>query len=274
MKPVLIFRGYKILIMFKAYTWWLFAFIMLFAFKVPQPIVLKLGNVVCTIHVIQKGGNLATLIALHNNENTCIRAFNALPNSSPFVLYSLSQKGNRLLEFKEKNNVYYFDPNRIFSRTGIIKTLKKYNTSYPKNIINKIAAFSDKILDVTTIKNSSKHIIALHNNTKGKFSAKSFNYYSHAAKIYISKSNDPDDFFIVTQLPDFIFFKRQDQNVVLQSKSAADDGSLSIYCQKNRIPYINVEARVRHKKQQILMLLLCQKLLSNAGKRNENLPKA
>ncbi len=116
------------------YESWLFTFIMLFAFRVPRPIVLKLGNAACTIHVHKKGGNLATLIALHNNENTCIRAFNALPNSSPFVLYSISQKGNRLLEFKEKNKIYYLDPNRIFSRRGIIKTLKKYNTSYPKKL--------------------------------------------------------------------------------------------------------------------------------------------
>ena len=121
-------------------------------------------------------------------------------------------------------------------------------------------------MEVTAIKNSSKYIIAIHNNTNGEFSAKSFNNYSHAAKVYISKSKDPDDFFIVTQLPDFIFFKRHNQNVVLQSKSAADDGSLSIYCQKNRIPYINVEAQYGHKKQQILMLLICQKLLSGAGK--------
>lgn len=241
---------------------------MLFAFKVPQPIVLKLGNAACTVDVHKKrlnlaklGANPTTLIALHENENTCISAFNALPNSSPFVLYSISQMGNRLLEFKEKNKIYYFDPNRIFSKTGIIKTLKKYNTSYPKKIINKIAEFSDKILEITAIKNSSKHIIAIHNNTNGKFSAKSFNYYSRASKIYISKSKDPDDFFIVTQLSDFIFFKSQNQNVVLQSKSAADDGSLSIYCQKNRISYINVEAQHGHKKQQILMLLLCEKFL-------------
>jgi hypothetical protein len=252
--------------MFKVYPCWLLPFFMLFAFKVPEHIVLKLGNAACTVDVHKKGVKLATLIALHNNENTCVRAFDALPNSSPFVLYSISQLGNRLLEFKEKNKIYYFDPNRIFSRTGILKTLTKYNTSYPKSIINKIVEFSDKILEVTTIKNSSKYIIAIHNNTNGKFSAKSFNYYSHASKIYISKSKDPDDFFLVTQLSDFTFFKSQDQNVVFQSKSAADDGSLSIYCQQNRIPYINVEARFGHKKQQILMLLLCQKLISDAGK--------
>ncbi len=163
--------------MLKVYTGWLFIFIMLFAFKDPKPVVLKLGNTACTIRVHKKGGNLATLIALHESENTCVRAFNALPISSPFVLYSISQKSNRLLEFKEKNKVYYFDPNRIFSRRGIIKTLKKYNTSFPKKIINRIAEFSNKILEIAAIKNSSKYIIAIHNNTNGKFSAKSFNYY-------------------------------------------------------------------------------------------------
>jgi hypothetical protein len=251
--------------MFRLYTWLLFILNIFIGFREPKSVVLKLGNTACKILVHKKAGNVATLIALHENENTCLRAFNAISKSSAFVLYSISQKGNRLLEFKEKNKVYHFDPNRIFSRTGIIKTLKKYNTSYPKNIINKIVAFSNKILEVTTIKNSSKYVIGIHNNTNGNFSAKSFNYYSRAAKIYISKTRDPDDFFLVTQLSDFIFFKSKNQNVVFQSEAAADDGSLSIYCQKNRIPYINVEAQFGHKKQQIRMLLLCAKYLSNTG---------
>jgi hypothetical protein len=254
--------------MLEEYIQELFTFFMLFAFNIRQPMVLKLGTAICTINVRHKGESLATLIALHENEKTCIRAFDALPTSSNFILYSLTQKGNRLLEMKDNNRIYYFDPNRIFSRVGIIKTLKKYNTSYPLKIINKIAAFSNKLLKVTTIKNSSKYIIALHNNTNGKFSAKSFNHYSHASKVYLSKGKYPDDFLIVTQLPDFIFFKSQNQNVVFQSKSAEDDGSLSIYCQKNRIPYINVEARIGHKKQQIDMLISCEKLLKVEGKLN------
>lgn len=246
----------------KVYIGLQFIFTILFAFNVPRPIILKLGKSTCTIQVHNREGKLATLIALHENEYTCINAFNALPNSSPFILYRILQQGTRLLEFKEKSKIYYFDPNRIFSRRGIIKTLKKYNTTYPKKIINKIAEFSNKILKISAIIHSTKHIIAIHNNTNGKFSAKTFNYYSHASKIYISKSKDPDDFFIVTQLSDFIFFKSQKQNVVLQSTSASDDGSLSIYCQKNGIPYINVEAQHGHKKHQIYMLLLCKKLLA------------
>jgi len=105
-----------------------------------------------------------------------MRAFNGLPGTSPFLLCSISQKGNRLLQFKEENKIYYFDPNRIFSRTGILKTLKKYNAFYLKEITNKIANFSDKILEFPVNKNSSKYIIAIHNNTNGKFYARSFNY--------------------------------------------------------------------------------------------------
>jgi hypothetical protein len=82
-----------------------------------------------------------------------MRAFNGLSDTSPFLLCNISQKGNRLLEFKEENKVYYFDPNRIFSKTGILKTLKKYNAFYLKEITNKIANFSDKILEFTVNKN-------------------------------------------------------------------------------------------------------------------------
>ena len=42
--------------------------------------------------------------------------------------------------------------------------------------------------------------------------------------------------------------------MVLQSINAIDDGSLSIYCQKNKLQYINIEAQHGQKEQQIKML--------------------
>jgi hypothetical protein len=227
-------------------------------------IIMQLGHAKCSIRVHQSKSTIATLIALHDNENTCIAAFEALPHSTPFALYELMQNGNRLLKYVYHNKSYYFDPNRIFSKEGIIKTLKKYNKSYPANLISKIKTFSDTILVIAGIKNSSRYIIALHNNTNGHFSVNSYKDSSDALMTYICKSQDPDDFFIVTKLSDFTFFKAQKQNVVLQSKSAKDDGSLSIYCQTHKVPYINVEAQNGHKEKQIDMLLLCKRLLTKS----------
>jgi hypothetical protein len=51
--------------------------------------------------------------------------------------------------------------------------------------------------------------------------------------------------------------------VVLQSANAIDDGSLSIYCQKNKLPYINIEAQHGQKAEQIKMLQETYSLIKN-----------
>jgi hypothetical protein len=226
--------------------------------------ILQLGNTNCSIRIYQSKYAIATLIALHGNENTCIAASLALPHPALFTLYDLLENGNRLIKYSYNNKNYYFDPNRIFSKEGIMKTLKKYNKSYPENLIAKVKKFSEAILKIAAIKSSSKYIIAIHNNTNGHFSVNSYKNTTNASMTYISKSQDPDDFFLVTKLSDFNFFEAQKQNVVLQSKSAKDDGSLSIYCQNNKIPYINVEAQEGHKRKQTEMLLLCERLLTKS----------
>ncbi len=230
-------------------------------FQLNKDILLRLGTTKCIIHVYEKRRNAITVIRLHGNENTCIRAFFDLPSHKPFVLYQLSQSGKRLLKYKERGRIYFFDPNRMFSKNGIGKTLKKYNRHYPKSLVNKIYLFSQKVLIIAEIK-PSKHVIAIHNNSNGKFSVKTYPQYSTISRVFISPSKDPDDFFIVTREVDFKFFKKHGENVVLQSKYARDDGSLSIYCQGHHIPYINVEAQYGHIQHQKKMLLLCEKLLS------------
>lgn len=230
--------------------------------KANKTINLRLLDSECTLRIYQKKGINATIIALHSNENTCIAAFSALPDSIPFVLYELIQNGNRLLKYKYLNKNYYFDPNRIFSIDGIKKTLSKYNKRYPEIIVDKVKSFSDKLLKILSLNKTSKRIVAIHNNTNGDFSVKSYAKSPNVSKVYVCKSEDPDDFFLVTQQSDFRFFKEQNQNVVLQSKATRNDGSFSIYCQSKEIPYINIEAQNGHQQKQTEMLLLCAKLLS------------
>ena len=241
-----------------------FIFITHAAPKADKNIILQLFDSKCNSRIYQKKGINAAIIALHSNENTCIAAFGALPDSYPFVLYELMQKGNRLLECTYNTKNYYFDPNRIFSKEGIIKTLSKYNKMYPESLVGKVKIFSDTLLKILLFKNASKYIIAVHNNTDGGFSVKSFANSLNASITYVCKSEDPDDFFLVTQLSDFRFFKEQNKNVVLQNSPPTDDGSLSVYCQSKKIPYINIEAQNGHQQKQTEMLLLCAKLLSKS----------
>jgi hypothetical protein len=238
-----------------------FAFLILASIQPNKDVVVKLGSSHCIIREVNKGDALTAVISLHNDETTCIRAFSDLPVSTPFVLHQIIQSGERLLYFKSNHKNYLFDPNRIFSKKGIRMTLKKYNKSYPKNLLNKIKKFSNKVLHISGIQKSSNHVIAIHNNRDGEFSILSFKDSPATSKIHVEESKDPDDFILVTKLSDFMFFKKHNQNVVLQSNSAPDDGSLSIYCQKKNIPYINIEAQNGHREIQTGMLLLCEKLL-------------
>jgi len=105
----------------KAFSTLVFLIFIVSAFQPHKNIFFRLGRSKCHLHIYSQGGKCIPVIRLHGDENTCIHAFFNLPPKSPFTLYQLSQKGKRLLEFKEKNKIYFFDPNRMFSQTGIIK---------------------------------------------------------------------------------------------------------------------------------------------------------
>jgi len=62
-------------------------------------------------------------------------------------------------------------------------------------------------------------------------------------------------FFYVTERKHFDGLKAKGYNVVLQNNDAVtDDGSLSVYCGRQKITYINVEAEHGHKIEQERML--------------------
>lgn len=248
----------------------LFFFIAVLSIKdtATKNIVCSLGDAKCTIDIHNNKNFIANIIILHENETTNSKSFLSLSDPCPFILYEIKQDGCRLLKYEQNNKSYYFDPNRMFSMKGIRNTLKKNNQFYTENITKNIKIFADNVLQIIVPKNPAKYIIAMHNNTNGKFSVNSYLNSPNAAQVYICKSNDPDDFFIVTNKMDFTFFKSQFQNVVLQSKVAIDDGSLSIYCQSNNIPYINIEAEKGHLKKQTEMLRLCQLMLYKQSNNN------
>src|SRR3546814_5525167 len=90
-------------------------------------------------------------------------------------------------------------------------------------------------------------IVTLHNNTENNFSAKSYLpgaiYDKDARKVHIEPGMDADDFIVVTKGRFYRFYNKRGINVVLQSKRPTDDGSLSVYAEQQKIPYINIEAQ-------------------------------
>ncbi len=186
-----------------------------------------------------------------------------LPNCK---LYELKQNGERLIKYKIKGKDYLFDPNRIFSSSGIKITILKYlehNKTPTQELENGLSLFADSLLKTIELKNPDCYIVAIHNNTNNDFSVIYYKNSKDAEEVYINNNEDIDNFYIVTSKTDFRYFKSKNKNVVLQSANANDDGSISIYCQKNNIKYINIEVQHGHKEQQIKMIKETYSLIKN-----------
>lgn len=239
--------------------------------KSPTIISFMLGTKSCNVKYSANANAVATLLALHDDENTAIEAFNNLPKDIIFNLFELNQSGERKLTYQLIGKNYKFDPNRIFSDEGINSELEKSYGEYVPEELNKgIQDFSIEMLKAFTVKNPSRYIISIHNNKNGYGGIKgtaSILHYSkgkNANDVYISNgklADDLDDYFVVTQQSDFNTLKNLNKNVALEIENPKDDGSLSIYCRKNNIPYINIEAEISHMHQQIAMMKIVYRLV-------------
>ena len=233
----------------------LIAIIILSSFSYDSEKKFNLGNRTCKISIVGQDEKFAKFISLHDNENTsveaCLEIISLLPNCR---LYELKQDGERLLKYEIKGKVYSFDPNRNFSSIGIKETIFKYNQSQPKELENGLGLFADSLLKTINLKNPDCYIVAIHNNTNNNFSVLTYKNSKNAEQVYVNDTQDIDNFFIVTNKSDFDYFKDTKRNVVLQSVNAIDDGSFSVYCQKNKLPYINIEAQNGQKSEQIKMI--------------------
>jgi len=233
-------------------------------YRIAQQNTLPLGTKKCTLTFSTSSSELGILLSIHDNENTAIKAYNNVTNRCPELsLIELNQTGERLIRYEFQGIDYSIDPNRIFSKIGILNSLKKYNTTFPEEVVLGFSEFSNRLLLYVIPKSKGTYIIALHNNSENKFSINSYRNSNEAKEIYINPSCDIDDFFYVINKLDFEYFKNKKYNVVLQNTNIIDDGSLSVYCQKNNIPYINIEAQDGHLEIQKKMILETYNLLKH-----------
>ena len=140
--------------------------------------------------------------------------------------------------------------------------------------------FARELLSIYAIDRADV-VIALHNNTEENYSALSYQkggvYADDAEEVFIKHGSDPDDFFFVTERAVFDALRRRAYNVVLQdNRRATDDGSLSVYCGRAGVRYINVEAQDGHLDQQVAMLRRWRRYSKNPARplRVEGLPQS
>lgn len=219
-----------------------------------QPVVVSephmLGETEVQIRITQFGTGY-TLVAPHANEQTSIAAAKIV---LPYVggkLVEVVHAGGRNVAFTQGGVRHTFDPNRIFTDGGIRQTL---GATYSAEAHQSVKGFANALL--AHIKGPT--VIALHNNTDGGYSLASYQagerYARDASEVHVVEGVDHDNFFFTTSSLLFETLKAQGQNIVLQSADVTDDGSLSVFCARVGIPYVNVEAQHGHQEVQKQML--------------------
>lgn len=226
----------------------------------------KLGDKIIKIVVSKTSKRLSKFVYfnMHDDENTAVEAVKAIIKKFGGTIIELQNNGKRLINFSLKDERFTFDPNRIFTKVGIEKTLKRNGkyTTVAKTETNKFAVKLRGFLK------NYRLIVAVHNNTDENYSIKSYEkdgeFGDEAKFVNINSDADIDDFFFVTENSFFKFLKEKKQNVALQDNpKASDDGSLSVYCGSRKIPYINVESENGHLWEQTKMLEILQGLTKN-----------
>lgn len=235
----------------------------------------QLGDKKISIKVFQYGETYNNLcINLHDDEITAVSAAHAVLEQIGGVLIKIENNKKRIISFPFKGAVYSFDPNRIFSNSGIKLTLKTKGKINPLAIIE-VEKFATRLLQL--IPDSASCIIALHNNTDGDYSIKS---YQHGGKrqqdarlVYADNWQDVDDITFTTNEKLFIQMSQMGYNSILQdNEKVKKDGSLSVYFGELNKRYINIETQ--HGKTMLYKEMLAKLLYFLEGEKKPVIDQA
>jgi len=211
-----------------------------------KTIVHQLGDKTISFKVIQYGQSVNTCcINVHDNEKTAVEAARSLLEQQGGVLIKIDNNAQRIISFPFKGVVYSFDPNRIFSASGIRLTLKAKGKINPL-AITEVEKFAAHLLQL--VPDSASCIVALHNNTDGDYSVKSYlvggKRHNDAKEVHEDSWQDVDDIALTT---DEVLFNKMSAfgyNSILQDNVKVDkDGSLSVYYGELNKRYINIETQ-------------------------------
>lgn len=211
--------------------------------------------------------NGVKFLVVHDDEDTGVKAgFKYIRWSGGELIDS--QYGNvRNYNFSFMSDKYYIDPNAIYTEIGVNTRLKK-NEYSSNEVENSIVKAGKQIVDFYDPK-STGYILTLHNNAEGGFGISSYlpgyNLSNVADSVHINFQMDNDNLLYVTEPKFFTSLKKKNINVVLQSKTVENDGSLSVYAMQNNIPYINVEVQHGHFDENLRLIEIAIATLKEHG---------
>jgi hypothetical protein len=204
----------------------------------------RLADNTISIKVQQYGErNDIVFINLHDDEVTSVDAAKRILQEHGGMLIEIENKAQRNIRFRLGEYFYKVDPNRIFAKDGIKKSLEQLGRTSTR-AIDEVEKFGQRIVQLIPVE--AECVVALHNNTPGLFSALEYTPGNKRSvdtkKVYINYTQDADDFFLTTD--NLLYEKLADKgfNTILQdNKNCTEDGSLSVYCGKKNIRYVNCE---------------------------------
>ncbi|MBL8176189.1 MAG: hypothetical protein JNK48_16040 [Bryobacterales bacterium] len=147
------------------------------------------------------------------------------------------------------------DPNRLWSREGAEKNLKRVNPEWSDGQIaaelRRLDKERNKLIEAVMPPEGGL-LVAVHNNARG-YSVKEEAPVSDA--VSLKENESPHEFFLATDESDYRILATGPYNVVLQAKGPAeDDGSLSRLMARRRARYVNLECALGKKDRQREML--------------------
>lgn len=200
---------------------------------------LRLGDTTVIMNTRRWGSLPLVFLNVHENEVASVAAAESVLATTGGILIRLQHGGERFIDFTLSGRQYTLDPNRIYSDVGASLSVSPSDPA----AIRAARDFARSLVSHLP----PGPVVALHNNTRGEpltiYSyAPGGIYAAEAGNIHIEPGASPDDFFLVTTRPLFNALAAKRFNVVLQSASPTDDGSMSVYYAKHGIPYVNIEA--------------------------------
>lgn len=225
-----------------------------------QPVITKrehrLGDTRITVSLSRYSGDSSLVfLCLHDNERTAAEAAKTILKEKGGLLISIDNNEERYIDFRLSGRKHRFDPNRIFTPTGIRETLKLFNSHSPA-AVRELRDFATFLLGLLP---DSSLLIAVHNNTDGKYSINDYlpsgRLRGDVLRAHPNYDMDEDDFVFTTDTSVYRMYADSNINVVLQhNRQATDDGSLSIYYGRRNISYTNIEAEHGHLEEQVRMI--------------------
>ena len=207
--------------------------------------------------VLRRGRSPRRYLVIHGSEETARQVLERHMRVSPGVAYVVTSHGRNV-----RVGAGQIDPNRMFSRPGAARSLRRLNPRWTAPEIERALAQLDRGREKflrALLPPRGGRLLALHNNSEG-YSVR--DEVPISDRVSLKNSGDPHAFFLCTDPRDFDRLAASPYNVVLQQKAPPDDdGSLSRLAAARGVRYVNLEVRLGNAARQEEMLRFAESVL-------------